>query len=41
VDSLGVIPSLLIIGGLINDVKLLPNLGLCLLFDHFKVVSFF
>jgi len=41
VDSLGGIPSWLIIWGLINDAKLLQNLGFCLFIDHFKVVSIF
>jgi len=39
VDNLGKIPSWLIIWGLINDAKLLQNLGLYLLLNHFKVVS--
>ncbi len=37
----GKIPSWLVIWGLINDAKLFQNLGLCLLLDRFKVVSFF
>jgi hypothetical protein len=41
VDSLGEIPSWLIIWGLINDAKLLQNLRFCLFIDHFKVVSIF
>ncbi len=40
-DSLGEIPFWLVIWGLINNAKLLQNLGLCLLLDHFKVVSLF
>ncbi len=40
-DSLGGIPSWLIIWGLINDAKLFQDLGLCLLLDHFRVVGFF
>ncbi len=40
-DNLGEIPSWLVIWGLINDAKLLQNLGLCMLLDHFKVVSLF
>jgi len=41
VDSLGGIPSWLIIWGLINDAKLLQNLRFCLFIDHFTVVSIF
>jgi hypothetical protein len=41
VDNLGEIPFSLIIWGLVNNAKLLQNLGLCLLLDHFKVVSLF
>ncbi len=40
-DSLGGIPSWLVIWGLINDAKLFQNFGLCLLLDHFRFVSFF
>jgi len=39
--QLGGIPSWLVIWGLINDAKLFQNLGLCLLLDHFRVVSVF
>jgi hypothetical protein len=40
-DNVGEISSWLVIWGLINDAKLLQNLGLWLLLDQFKVVSFF
>ncbi len=40
-DNFGGIPFWLVIWGLINDAKLLQNLGLCLLLDHFRVVNFF
>jgi hypothetical protein len=39
--QLGGIPSWPVIWGLLNDAKLLQNLGVCLLLDHFRVVSFF
>jgi hypothetical protein len=39
--QLGGVPFWLVIWGLINDAKLLQNLVLCLLLDHFRVVNFF
>jgi hypothetical protein len=41
VDSLGGIPSWLVIWGLINDAKFFQNLDICLLLDHFRVVNLF
>jgi hypothetical protein len=37
----GRVSSWLVIWGLMNDVKLHQNMGICLLLDHFKVVNNF